>query len=142
MMRSDLPKYSQIEIERRWDVLADLAPSLLELPFREIEDLYFTGTRLRLRRIMTAAEPTIYKLCKKYGPVSPYSEPITNIYLTENEYASFQDLPAEVVKKRRYSVADGSLDLFSDGQLRFEKEFATEDEALNYTPPKFAGNER
>lgn len=139
-MPPDLPKYSLPEIERRWDVSS--VPSLEGLPYREIEDRYFTGTRLRLRRIWAVGETPVYKLCKKYGPFSNLTEPITNIYLTEPEYATFENIPAEVVRKRRYVVADGSLDVFEDGQMRFEKEFASESEALDYMPPEFVGSER
>lgn len=139
-MPPDLPKYSLPEIERRWDVSS--VPSLKGLPYREIEDRYFTGTRLRLRRIWTPGETPIYKLCKKYGPISNLTEPITNIYLTEPEFATFENIPAEVVRKRRYAIAGGSLDISEDGEARFEREFLSEDEAVSYIPPEFVGEER
>lgn len=138
-MPPDLPKYSLPEIERRWDVSS--APSLVGVPYREIEDRYFTGTRLRLRRIWAAGETPVYKLCKKYGAISNLTEPITNIYLTEPEFATFQNIPAEVVRKRRYAIAGGSLDLSDDGEARFEREFSSEEEALSYLPPDFVGAE-
>ena len=50
----DAPKYSALEIERRW--LADLAAvgELRSLPYREIADLYVADSRLRLRKITDA----------------------------------------------------------------------------------------
>jgi len=90
---SDAPKYSEIEIERRW--LVDLsAVDLSSAPCREIEDLYIADSRLRLRRVSGPGELT-FKLGKKYGKRTSLSEPITNLYLTEPEYRRLSALLAE-----------------------------------------------
>lgn len=141
-MPPDLPKYSIPEVERRWNVdLANL-PDLADLPYREIEDRYFSGTRLRLRMVATSGEAPTYKLCKKCGPLTRLTEPITNIYLTEAEFRCFQVLEAEVIRKRRYSYSGGSLDISERYGPMFEVEFASEADALAYIPPEFVGEER
>lgn len=141
-MPPDLPKYSLPEIERRWHVDPAKLPDLANLPYRDIEDRYFSGTRLRLRRIAAPGEGPTYKLCKKYGPLTQFTEPITNIYLTEAEYRLFEVLEADVIRKRRYSIEGGSLDLFENRDPLFEVEFASEAEAMAYSPPGFVGEEQ
>ncbi len=141
-MPPDLPKYSLPEIERRWHVDLAKLPDLANLPYRDIEDRYFTATRLRLRRIAAPGEEPTYKLCKKYGPLTQLTEPITNIYLTEAEYRLFEILGADVIRKRRYSIEGGSLDLLENRDPLFEVEFASEAEAMAYSPPGFVGEER
>lgn len=137
------PKYSLLEIERRWSVDSTLLPPLEGMPFLEIEDRYLAGTRMRLRRVTGSQGPSVYKLCKKYGPTAPWVEPITNLYLTEREYEVLRDLHAKVVRKRRYRVEGGSLDIFEDGRAPvFEIEFDSEGEARMYSPPGFAVTER
>lgn len=139
-------KYSLPEIERRWLVEIDLemAKSLYGVPFTRIEDIYFPETRLRLRK-MTASDGAVqYKLCKKYGKQTPLSEPITNLYLSEGEYALLAALPGKRIQKRRYKIEGGSLDVFelpADAPAIFEKEFPSEAEASAYTPPVFVGKE-
>ena len=62
-----------------------------------------------------------FKLCKKYGAISKNSEPIVNIYLTEDEYCGLGKLAGAVIKKERYKrLFDGqkfSMDVFQ-GALR------------------------
>jgi CYTH domain-containing protein len=138
----DAPKYSLMEIERRW--LVDLsALDLTALPFREIDDLYIADSRLRLRKVAGPNELT-FKLGKKYGKRSSLSEPITNLYLSESEYRRFADLPGSRAKKPRYSVGRGSLDVYlepSGGVGVFEIEFDSERAAQEFTPPPFVTRE-
>src|SRR5262249_23214799 len=138
-LMTELPKYSQIEIERRW--LVDLSAIDLEsTPHYLIEDLYIVDSRLRLRKV-TGPNETTYKLGKKYGKRTPLSEPITNLYLTEGEYRRFAELPGDRTRKRRYSLQLGSLDVYMEpngGLAVFEVEFADEQSAANFTPPHFA----
>ncbi len=119
-----MPKYSQLEIERRW--LVDFsAVVLLGAPFREIDDLYIAESRLRLRRISAPDEVT-FKLGKKYGKRTALSEPMTNLYLTESEYRHFAGLPGHHTRKRRYSLPTGSLDVYLEPNKDlaiFEAEF-------------------
>ena len=137
----DTPKYALLEIERRW--LADLAAveGLASRPFREIDDLYIAGSRLRLRRVTGPATEITFKLGKKYGWCGPFSEPITNVYLTEREYECLSGLPGERTCKRRYSLSGGSLDVYLEpvgGIAVFEIEFRDERSAAIYQPPSFA----
>jgi CYTH domain-containing protein len=138
----EAPKYSQIEIERRW--LVDLSAVDLEsAPFREIHDLYIADSRLRLRRI-TGPNETAFKLGKKYGKRTPLSEPMTNLYLTEAEYRRLADLPGHHARKRRYFLRSGSLDVYVEPQKDlavFEMEFGDEQSAREYSPPHFVTRE-
>ncbi|HWW21701.1 MAG TPA: hypothetical protein VNZ06_12920 [Steroidobacteraceae bacterium] len=138
------PKYSIEEFERRW--LAD--PSRLgeyqSCPHRIIQDRYLTGTGLRLRKIEPVEGETLYKLGKKYGKSGSYVEPITNIYLSPQEYAALAGLDGRSVRKIRYAFAGGSLDLYSnpnDGLIIFELEFPSVDAASRYLPPAFVREE-
>lgn len=115
-MTLDIPKYALLEIERKMRVDAALLPSLSDLPFRLITDRYLDGSRLRLRKIVSNDEVPQYKLCKKYGQVDLFAEPITNLYLTEAEYNTLIVLPGRDLVKRRYRYPFGrgifSLDEF------------------------------
>jgi CYTH domain-containing protein len=109
------PKYSLLENERRFLVTAP--PDLAGARVRLIEDRYLSWGRLRLRCITHFdGHAPEYKLCKKYGSDDPYSEPITNLYLTEAEHAALTALPACPLRKRRHTVRWGerafSVDVF------------------------------
>ncbi|MBH9578646.1 hypothetical protein [Inhella proteolytica] len=135
------PKYALVEIERRWLLDTNTLPALDALPCRAISDLYVRGTGLRVRRVDEAGRPTVYKLCKKYNLAPALSRPITNLYLSEAEYALLIELPGQRVHKRRYTLAGGTLDIYADGLAVFEVEFDSEQAALNYQPPEFARRE-
>jgi CYTH domain-containing protein len=139
---SDAPKYSLLEIERRW--LVNLAKvDLSAAPYREIEDLYIAGSRLRLRKISGGQEIT-YKLAKKYGKHTPLAESITNLYLTEHEYRLLSSLPGTRTRKRRYSLEGGSLDVYAAPRAEvavFEIEFENERAAQEFVPPAFVTRE-
>ena len=136
------PKYAITEVERRWLVNLDAVGSLEALSFREIEDQYIPGTGLRLRKMHGPSGKAVFKFCKKYGKVSALAEPTTNLYLTEVEYGLLARLAGHRVRKRRYSIAGGSLDVYSQsGPAVFEAEFNSEAEAEGYKPPSFVGEE-
>jgi CYTH domain-containing protein len=138
------PKYSLPEIERRWLVRPEDAGNLDRSPYWLIRDLYISGTRLRLRSVEHKDGKVIHKLGKKYGKSTEISEPITNLYLTSEEYGIFSRLPGKAVRKRRYKVGGGSLDRYEQpgfGHLIFELEFPDEASARNYTPPIFVPEE-
>ncbi|GEM_PF-5094268 len=87
---------------------------------------------------------TIFKLGKKYGKLSSLSEPITTLYLTEEEHESFSGLPGYSAKKTRYEISGGSLDLYqgpNSGFMLFELEFENELIAKEYVPPEFVLDE-
>jgi CYTH domain-containing protein len=119
-------------------------PALDAAPWFEIEDLYLSAGRLRLRRVTAADGRTQFKLCKKYGKLDGVREWITNLYLSEAEYAQLSPLAGQRVLKRRHSVAGGALDLYAEPRLKFavfEREFPDELSASRYEPPEFAGDE-
>jgi CYTH domain-containing protein len=141
---SDAPKYSAIEIERRW--LVDLAAvgDLSSATFRTIEDLYVSGSRLRLRKVTDPNGGVIFKFGKKYGKRSAASEAVTNLYLTEAEHRQLAALPGVTTLKRRYTVAGGALDIYHQprsGLAIFEVEFDDEASAQVYRPPHFVTRE-
>jgi CYTH domain-containing protein len=136
-------RYSIDEIERRWLVDRDVLGPLHESVFVEITDRYLEGTRLRLRRMDDGKGGAIFKLCRKYGKTSPLSEPMTNLYLTEAEYLLLSALDGREVRKRRYAMHGGSLDVYAGDPavVIFECEFATEAAAIAFVPPDFVGEE-
>jgi len=102
------PKYAQPEIEKRMLVEAALLPDLDGLDFTVVEDRYLEGGRMRLRKIHPAKTgQEEYKLCKKYGAIGMYEEPIVNVYLTQEEYATFCTLPGSNLVKRCYRMEYG-----------------------------------
>jgi CYTH domain-containing protein len=113
------PKYAQLEHERRFLIIE--TPDLSGAAFRLIEDVYITGTRLRLRKITYSGSQDIqFKLCKKYPSDDIFSAPIVNIYLTADEHAVLSELSGRKIRKRRYSIVSSagpfSIDVF-EGQL-------------------------
>jgi CYTH domain-containing protein len=125
------PKYSQPEIERRWLVQSNVAEQLASDRTRLIEDRYIHGTQLRLRIVQEEGAEPIYKLGKKYDK-NGMDQPVVSIYLTETEYETLSQLPARIARKRRLSIAGGSLDIYAFPKhpfAIFEIEFVSAEEA-------------
>ncbi|MFC5498583.1 hypothetical protein ACFPOE_13635 [Caenimonas terrae] len=140
--QSFAPKYSLVEIERRW--IADLSSvgSLEGLAYRDIEDLYVRGTRLRLRKVTAQSGEVELKFCKKYGRGEGLAEAITNLYLSPREYESLAALPGRVLRKRRYSYCGGALDFYPAFRFAmFEVEFDSVNDAQCYVVPAFVRRE-
>ena len=138
------PKYALMEIERRWLVDPAAVGDLADVPYRLVEDLYVSGSRLRLRKTTEPSGSAVFKFGKKYGKRSVLSEPITNLYLTQAEHRQLSGLAGFAASKRRYSIAGGSLDVYqrADSQLIiFELEFDDEAAAQRYVPPPFVTRE-
>lgn len=138
------PKYSLPEIERRWLVDLSRVGSLEAVPFRVIEDSYWTGTRLRLRKVVGPDGDRTYKLGIKYGKVSPLLQPITNLYLEAQEYEALAAIAGTRVRKRRYGLAGGSLNIHEEplaAPPHFEVEFGSVRDAEAYIPPPFVTEE-
>jgi len=137
------PKYSLPEIERRWLVEPSRLPQLTRLPCRRIEDSYIEQSLLRLRRIEAPDGEVLYKLCKKYGRGDTLANPITNLYLSPDEYLALRALPGLRVHKQRYAVEGGAIDIYlsSPALAIFEIDFDSEQAAADYVPPHFAGRE-
>ncbi len=132
-------KYAQRERERRF-LLAAL-PAEVPIRFAEIHDRYIGGTRLRLRRTTeTTAEgaSTYRKLTQKIPAPEGSLGLITTIYLSEAEYEVFAVLPAEVIKKTRYSLPPLGVDVFEGrlaGLVIAEIEFADDVAAESFPVP-------
>ncbi len=138
-------KYSLPELERRWLVREEMMPALASVPRRIVEDKYIRGGRLRLRAMFTNGAETIYKLGKKYGREGADPERVVSIYLTKLEYENLLALPGATLRKVRYSVENGSLDVLeypsAAGVAIFEVEFPSQSAASAYVPPAFVGEE-
>ena len=136
------------EIERRWLVIQKYLPNLSELKSWEVTDHYLDRSRLRLRKMVdgNGRAQTQYKLCKKYGKVSKIQEPVTNIYLTEDEYNKFVGIEANVLKKIKYRYEfEGTafdINVFTDSNtIIVEAEFRSEHHASECILPQFIGEE-
>ena len=113
---ADLPKYAHWVAERRFLVESRNMPTLKAADARLIEDLYIDGGRLRLRKTTMPgdAEPE-FKLAKKYAPDNPLVGPMTNLYLSAEEYAVLNVLPGARLSKRRHKVGAFVVDVFEGG---------------------------
>ena len=105
-----IPKYSQLKIEKRGLVENTLLPDLSKLKCRVVEDRYLHAGRLRLQKInwTDGENHCIYKLCKKYDfPKSEsknnFSVPIVNVYLSLSEYELLAVLTRNNLLKKRYT---------------------------------------
>lgn len=135
-----------LENERRFLVDLPLAPALNWSASTLIEDIYFSHSRLRLRRMTDAATGTVIcKLCKKYGGEDVFSSPITNIYLDQQEYQTLAGIAGDRVLKRRYRVNDSGLrfciDVFEErlvGLVLGEIEAQNRDELAEIVLPAWA----
>ncbi|MCG8419745.1 MAG: hypothetical protein MJE77_17570 [Proteobacteria bacterium] len=141
----EAPPYTRPENERKFLVLLSDLDSIDLAPHSTLfEDRYFTFGRMRLRRMIDSdSDRTVYKLCKKFPSDDPYTQPIVNIYLTQDEYEAFRELPGVGLRKRRYyHDHDGrrfGIDVFEDALAglvlcEIEAETRAELDAL-YVPP-------
>ncbi|MBS1516706.1 MAG: hypothetical protein JSS91_01320 [Bacteroidetes bacterium] len=146
---TDRPKYSLTEFERRWLVEKKLLPDLSELEETIITDKYFPGTRTRLREmIRSISGEKIFKLTKKYGKVSGMSEPLTTIYLSEEEYSLFNSNEGYILKKSfyryPYSGTGFLIEIFKIPETEFilaEAEASSEEELTKLVLPDFISEE-
>jgi hypothetical protein len=95
-------RYAQVEREQRW-LLPRLPDGLVDS--RSIVDVYIIGTRLRLREVTTESD-VVYKLAQKVRPDenSPTLVKLTNMYLSQGEYASLRRLPGRELRKTRWHL--------------------------------------
>lgn len=142
-----IPKYAILEIERRWLARPERLPDLHVPDSILVEDIYFPGTRLRLRKMTGNDGAIIYKLGKKYGKISTIEEPITNIYLDEKEYELLAALPGHRLARRRYHYPAGNQTYYinvivdGEGPVIVEAEYQSRAAAQADTPPDFCGVE-
>ena len=141
----DLPKYAHWVAERRFLVDSAKMPALDAADARRIEDLYIDSGRLRLRRIgMPGGAPDEFKLAKKYAPDNPLIGPMTNLYLTAEEYAVLNVLPGARLVKRRHKVGAFVIDVFEgdlSGLVLAECEATNRMAAMAFDVPKWCVRE-
>lgn len=140
-------KYAWVERERRW--LCRGVPHERVVSTETFEDLYVSGTQLRLRHATPGdGGPPMLRLGRK-ADVSPSVRLLTSIYLSAEEFRLLSDLPGARLRKTRHNLGKvGGADLFVDvfkgpltGLIMAEAEFATA-EAMNAWPmPDFAVRE-
>jgi CYTH domain-containing protein len=135
-------KYSSIERERRW-LCRGVPPGLAEHGSR-IDDLYFEGTRMRLRAMRALDGSAVaYKLTKKVD-ISADRRRITTIYLSEAEHALMGGLPGARVSKLRRRAGGVSIDVFEGplaGLVLAEVEFASDEAMAAFPHPDFVERE-
>jgi hypothetical protein len=137
------PKYSRLEIERRWVVDDISCPQLDSVERRLIIDLYIENTDLRLRKVADADGSAIFKLGKKYPRLTAIEQPVTALYLSESEYLTLSRLPGRWIEKHRYVYLSGAIDRYTSAQSPtiFEVEFSSTIAATSYMAPPFAVRE-
>jgi CYTH domain-containing protein len=144
----DPHKYTKVERERRFLVDADALPRLGD-SFARCEDLYLSGTRIRLRRMTEQPEGRVlYKLTQKLQAPDPRLRHLTTLYLSEVEYRVLDGLPGGRLRKRRHRAPSGGLDWSVDlfegaltGLVLAEREFDSEAELHAAPVPTFAALE-
>jgi CYTH domain-containing protein len=106
-------RYARLEREQRW-VLRERPADVLGPPV-SIVDLYLAGTTLRLRR-MESETTVVCKLGQKVraDPSSPARAMVTNLYLTEPEFATFLVLGGDQIAKVRWRWPEGGRSLVVD----------------------------
>ena len=125
-------KYARVERERCF-LLAKPPAAEEVVAETEVTDLYFEGTRLRLRCMVdrNGVRPNVYKLTQKVQGAGAYRL-TTNTYLSEAEYELLARLDGLRLTKTRYSVPPFGVDVFGpplDGLVLLEAEFES-DEAM------------
>lgn len=146
---SEIPKYAQLENERRFLVDPVKMPDLDGLAYRRIVDRYVEGTRLRLRSVTHSVTGDVeFKFCKKYPSDDPVSGAIVNIYLTAEEHGELSVLPALIITKRRYLISHAGclfgLNVFEGdlaGLVLCEAEAETREASLAVGFPPWVGRE-
>ena len=134
-------KYARVERERRW-LLAGPPDPVTATVEAEVTDVYFTGTRLRLRRIVDRRgnRNSVYKLTQKVEQTDAIRL-VTNTYLSEAEYELFAKLDGDVICKIRYSVPPFGVDVFLpplNGLVLAEAEFDSDEAMTAGVPPRDA----
>jgi CYTH domain-containing protein len=145
----NIPKYSRLEVERRFLVAPAQRPDVSMLPYRTITDRYVADSCLRLRSVRASDGAHVeYRFCKKYARDAPSMGPIVNMMLTAREYEILLALPARQLRKRRYYVEYAgvrfALDVFLDaldGLVLCEVETESEESIKAVQPPNWAALE-
>jgi CYTH domain-containing protein len=115
-------KYAVVERERRF--LVSKLPGVAH-ERRRIVDRYITGTRLRLREVVTEDGTVTRKLAHKVRlGAGPREIACTSLYLDDDEWDMLCRLPATTLTKVRHLVTLGgvtvAIDELEDGNLLAE----------------------
>ena len=115
-------KYAIVERERRF--LVSKLPGVAH-ERRRIMDRYVTGTRLRLREVVTEDGFVTRKLGHKVRlGEGPHEIACTSLYLDDDEWEVLCRLPAKTLSKVRHLVTQGgvtvAIDELDDGTLLAE----------------------
>ena len=115
-------KYAVVERERRF--LVSKLPGIAD-ERRRIVDRYVTGTRLRLREVVTEDGVVTSKLGHKVRlGDGPHEIACTSLYLDDDEWDVLCRLPATTLRKVRHLVTRGgvtaAIDELEDGNLLAE----------------------
>ena len=144
-------KYSCIELERRFLVLAVPANIVAGSFCWRILDRYIPGTRLRLRRMESLVGDQIkLKLTQKFSEATDPTirTTITNMYLNEAEYRMLEALGGDEILKYRYIIEfqnhQFGIDVFRgrhDGLILAEVESESELALTQLSLPAFVGRD-
>lgn len=144
----DYGKYARVERERRYLLRELPSPLTRASEHVQIWDNYITNTRLRLRQIrVPATKERVWKLTQKFAPsTEDFSRTIiTNIYLSEQEYAMLAVFEGNEIRKNRYPFEHAgrkfSIDVFLGalwGLILAEIEFDSDEELDSFALPSFA----
>lgn len=137
-------KYARVERERRF-LLSGVPTTPGAVRVRRIQDRYFVGTTLRLRKMSElpeGAESHIYKLTQKLSTDNAgHGQRLnTNTYLSEVEYQLLNKLPGSILSKTRHSIPPMGIDVFDPplhGLVLGETEFETDDAMNAFLPPTY-----
>lgn len=149
-MRPSGYKYAEIERERRF--LCDGLPPLDGDVRRSlIEDIYYPGKGLRLRKVTRLHNGQLdFKLTQKLQDTDDLRHRVlTTFYLPRETYDFLKQLPGGIaLSKTRHHYEETGLAFGVDefhgaleGLFVFEIEFETDKEMEDYVPPAFAGRE-
>lgn len=138
-------KYARIERERRF-LLAQFPSNAMVVRNRRITDNYIEGTTLRLRKQSYNDGLTTFKLTQKLPVRGNGAQQgfITSMYLTQDEFHVFAQLPARRLTKTRFSVPPFGIDVFDgllEGLILAEAEFDSATAAETLTVPFFVVGE-
>jgi CYTH domain-containing protein len=143
-------KYTRVEYERRFLVSPQANWRGFVEPYsKTFEDKYLHNSRLRLR-VLTDSDTgrRLIKLNKKFHSDSPYFQTVSRILLSPSEYAIFDGIEGDRLRKTRYyHTCLGrvfSIDVF-EGELEGLVLCETEAEGLQdlmlAEPPEYARQE-
>lgn len=129
-----------MEIERKF--LVKELPSLIDIPFKKITQVYVSSPKIRVRRLGDK-----YIATKKSQGTMVREE--IEWEITESEWQKYYEENKNMcVEKTRYYIPLGEyiaeLDIYegkNKGLLTVEVEFPTYEQAIKFTPPSWFGKD-